>query len=70
MPAGMMPEPPGCGLYLSARGRRTRSAVREYPRPTALFKGARFGDGINRNGDRSQWKSDNHLAEIAIGSLA
>src|SRR3984885_295281 len=31
MPAGMMPEPPGCGVYLSARGRRTRSAVREYP---------------------------------------
>jgi hypothetical protein len=29
--AGMMPEPPGCGLYLSARGRRTRSAIREYP---------------------------------------
>src|SRR5580700_102145 len=29
--AGMMPEPPGCGLYLSARGRRTRSASREYP---------------------------------------
>jgi hypothetical protein len=31
VPAGMMPEPPGCGPYLSARGRRTRSAVREYP---------------------------------------
>ena len=31
MPAGMMPEPPGCGVYLSARGRRTRSAFREYP---------------------------------------
>jgi hypothetical protein len=31
MPAGMMPEPPGNGLYLSARGRRTRSALREYP---------------------------------------
>jgi hypothetical protein len=27
----MMPEPPGSGVYLSARGRRTRSAVREYP---------------------------------------
>jgi hypothetical protein len=31
VPAGMMPEPPGCGVYLSARGRRTRSADREYP---------------------------------------
>jgi hypothetical protein len=31
MPAGMMPEPPGCGVYRSARGRRTRSACREYP---------------------------------------
>ena len=31
MPAGMIPEPPGCGPYPSARGRRTRSAVREYP---------------------------------------
>jgi len=31
MPAGMMPEPPGCGVYLSARGRRTRSAFGEYP---------------------------------------
>jgi hypothetical protein len=31
LPAGMMPEPPGCGLYLSARGRRTRSAIRKYP---------------------------------------
>src|ERR1700683_3315069 len=31
VPAGMMPEPPGCGVYLSARGRRTRSAFREYP---------------------------------------
>jgi hypothetical protein len=29
--AGMMPEPPGNGLYLSARGCRTRSAFREYP---------------------------------------
>jgi hypothetical protein len=29
--AGMMPEPPGSGLYLSARGCRTRSAIREYP---------------------------------------
>jgi hypothetical protein len=29
--AGMMPEPPGNGLYLSARGRRTRSAFRKYP---------------------------------------
>ena len=38
VPAGMMPEPPGCGVYLSARGRRTRSAVREYPRLTASFK--------------------------------
>src|SRR5580692_5640531 len=28
---GMMPEPPGSGVYLSARGRRTRSAIREYP---------------------------------------
>jgi hypothetical protein len=27
----MMPEPPGCGLYRSARGRRTRSTVRKYP---------------------------------------
>ena len=27
----MMPEPPGSGVYLSARGRRTRSAIREYP---------------------------------------
>ena len=31
VPAGMMPEPPGCGVYRSARGRRTRSACREYP---------------------------------------
>jgi hypothetical protein len=31
LPAGMMPEPPGSGLYLSARGRRTRSAAGEYP---------------------------------------
>src|ERR1700677_1430169 len=31
VPAGMMPEPPGCGAYPSARGRRTRSAFREYP---------------------------------------
>src|ERR1700733_586606 len=31
MPAGMMPEPPGCGVYPSARGRRTRSAFRKYP---------------------------------------
>jgi hypothetical protein len=31
VPAGMMPEPPGCGVYLSARGCRTRSAIREYP---------------------------------------
>jgi hypothetical protein len=31
VPAGMMPEPPGCGPYLSARGRRTRSAAGEYP---------------------------------------
>jgi hypothetical protein len=37
LPAGMIPEPPGCGLYPSARGRRTRSAAREYPRPTASF---------------------------------
>jgi hypothetical protein len=29
--AGIMPEPPGNRLYLSVRGRRTRSAVREYP---------------------------------------
>jgi hypothetical protein len=27
----MMPEPPGSGVYRSARGCRTRSAVREYP---------------------------------------
>jgi hypothetical protein len=27
----MMPEPPGRGVYLSARGRRTRSAIRKYP---------------------------------------
>src|SRR5580658_1281158 len=31
MPAGMMPEPPGCGVYLSTRGCRTRSAIRKYP---------------------------------------
>jgi hypothetical protein len=31
LPAGMMPEPPGCGVYLSARGCRTRSAISEYP---------------------------------------
>jgi hypothetical protein len=31
VPAGMMPEPPGCGVYPSARGRRTRSAFRKYP---------------------------------------
>jgi hypothetical protein len=31
LPAGMMPEPPGSGVYRSARGRRTRSAIREYP---------------------------------------
>ena len=31
VPAGMMPEPPGSGVYLSARGRRTRSTVRKYP---------------------------------------
>jgi hypothetical protein len=31
VPAGMMPEPPGCGVYLSARGRRTRSDFMEYP---------------------------------------
>jgi hypothetical protein len=31
VPAGMMPEPPGCGVYPSARGRRTRSAFGEYP---------------------------------------
>jgi len=31
LPAGMMPEPPGSGWYRSARGCRTRSAVREYP---------------------------------------
>jgi hypothetical protein len=31
VPAGMMPEPPGCGVYLSARGRRTRSVVWKYP---------------------------------------
>ena len=31
VPAGMMPEPPGCGVYLSVRGRRTRSAFGEYP---------------------------------------
>src|ERR1700689_1380656 len=37
VPAGMMPEPPGCGVYLSARGRRTRSAFREYPRLMASF---------------------------------
>jgi hypothetical protein len=46
LPAGMMPEPPGCGLYLSARGRRTRSAAGEYPRPTAPFKGARLAAAI------------------------
>jgi hypothetical protein len=38
MPAGMMPEPPGCGVYLSARGRRTRSALREYPPRKRPFK--------------------------------
>src|SRR3984885_12299209 len=38
VPAGMMPELPGCGPYPSARGHRTRSAVREYPRLTASFK--------------------------------
>jgi hypothetical protein len=27
----MMPEPPGCGPYPSARGRRARSTIREYP---------------------------------------
>ena len=31
LPAGMMPEPPGRGPYPSARGRRARSAIREYP---------------------------------------
>jgi hypothetical protein len=31
VPAGMMPEPPGCGPYPSARGRRARSATGEYP---------------------------------------
>src|SRR6202167_1276365 len=40
--AGMMPEPPGCGLYLSARGRRTRSASREYPPQRRPFKRARL----------------------------
>ena len=45
VPAGMMPEPPGRGPYPSARGRRTRSAVREYP-PGRLLLGARFGDDI------------------------
>jgi hypothetical protein len=29
--AGMMPEPPGSEVYLSARGCRTRSAIKEYP---------------------------------------
>src|ERR1700683_4583862 len=33
LPAGMMPEPPGCGVYRSARGRRTSSAFREDPPP-------------------------------------
>jgi hypothetical protein len=45
MPAGMMPEPPGCGVYLSARGRRTRSAFREYPpkrRPLKSEIGRRY----------------------------
>jgi hypothetical protein len=31
VPAGMMPEPPGRGVYRSARGHRTRSAFRKYP---------------------------------------
>jgi hypothetical protein len=31
LPAGMMPEPPGSGVYLSTRGCRTRSAIRKYP---------------------------------------
>src|ERR1700689_4155884 len=38
LPAGMMPEPPGCGVYRSARGRRTRSALREYPPRKRPFK--------------------------------
>ena len=38
LPAGMMPEPPGCGVYRSARGRRTRSAFREYPPRRRPFK--------------------------------
>src|ERR1700727_4075564 len=42
LPAGMMPEPPGSGVYLSAAGRRTRPAAGECPRPTAPFKGARL----------------------------
>ena len=37
VPAGMMPEPPGCGPYLSARGRRTRSAFRKYPSEGVLL---------------------------------
>jgi hypothetical protein len=34
MPAGRFgPEPPGSGVYVSARRRRTRSTLVEYPRP-------------------------------------
>jgi hypothetical protein len=32
---GLMPKPPGNGVYGSARGHRPRSAAGEYPRPTA-----------------------------------
>jgi hypothetical protein len=36
MPAGRFgPEPPGSGVYVSARRRRTRSTLVEYPRPKA-----------------------------------
>jgi hypothetical protein len=38
VPAGMMPEPPGSGVYLSARGHRTRSAFAEYPRRRLLLR--------------------------------
>jgi len=47
----MMPEPPGCGVYLSARERRTRSAAGEYPRLAASFKSEIGGGYRLRRGE-------------------
>ena len=54
----MMPKPPGDGMYLPARGHRTRSDFRDTARKAVLLASEIRSRILAETGTKSQYKSD------------